>query len=222
MTQPLPDFAAARRAMIDSQLRPQGVADPAVLAAMGKVPREDFVPEAVRPLRLFRPPARPRQRPGDDRAGAGSLVAALEPRSGERALGGRFGQWLCRRRARSARPAGRFRRRRQCIEQGHLRRHPDRWRGRRGPGRACRFAWPNGRLATGVDDNGVTRLAVGRVSGGVLGCAVLLIPKCRSWPVSPVRGFSHFDDGVLVEASPSHRRAGRVLPRPDRFRGYFA
>ena len=29
MTQPLPDFAAARRAMIDSQLRPQGVSDPA-------------------------------------------------------------------------------------------------------------------------------------------------------------------------------------------------
>jgi protein-L-isoaspartate(D-aspartate) O-methyltransferase len=28
---------------------------------------------------------------------------------------------------------------------------------------------PNGRLATGVDDNGVTRLAVGRVSGGALG-----------------------------------------------------
>ena len=42
MTQPMPDFAAARRAMIDSQLRPQGVSDPAVLAAMGSVPREQF------------------------------------------------------------------------------------------------------------------------------------------------------------------------------------
>jgi protein-L-isoaspartate(D-aspartate) O-methyltransferase len=47
---PIPDFAAAREAMIESQLRPQGVADPAVLAAMGRVPREQFVPGDNRPL----------------------------------------------------------------------------------------------------------------------------------------------------------------------------
>ena len=35
-------------------------------------------------------------------------------------------------------------------------------------GLAARLA-PDGRLATGVDDNGVTRLAIGRMSGGVLG-----------------------------------------------------
>ncbi len=39
---------AARRAMIDSQLRTSGVNEPAVLAAMARVPREDFVPEAAR------------------------------------------------------------------------------------------------------------------------------------------------------------------------------
>ena len=33
---PIPDFAAAREAMVESQLRPQGVTDPAVLAAMGR------------------------------------------------------------------------------------------------------------------------------------------------------------------------------------------
>lgn len=44
----MPDFALARRAMIDSQLRPQGVTDTAVLGAMGVVPREQFVPEAAR------------------------------------------------------------------------------------------------------------------------------------------------------------------------------
>jgi len=38
----------ARRAMIDSQLRVSGVNDPAVLAAMAAVAREDFVPEAAR------------------------------------------------------------------------------------------------------------------------------------------------------------------------------
>ena len=42
------DFAAARRAMIDSQLRTSGVTDPAVVAAMGRTPREDFVPAAAR------------------------------------------------------------------------------------------------------------------------------------------------------------------------------
>jgi len=39
---------AARRAMIDSQLRTSGVNEPWVLAAMAGVPRENFVPEAMR------------------------------------------------------------------------------------------------------------------------------------------------------------------------------
>ena len=39
---------AARRAMIDSQLRTSGVNQPWVLAAMMQVPREDYVPEAMR------------------------------------------------------------------------------------------------------------------------------------------------------------------------------
>ena len=47
---PIPDFAAARQAMIESQLRPQGVTDPAVLEAMGTVRREDFLPPHTRPL----------------------------------------------------------------------------------------------------------------------------------------------------------------------------
>ena len=42
------DFAAARRAMIDSQLRTSGVTDAVVIAAMGATPREDFVPTAAR------------------------------------------------------------------------------------------------------------------------------------------------------------------------------
>jgi protein-L-isoaspartate(D-aspartate) O-methyltransferase len=47
---PIPDFAAAREAMIESQLRPQGVTDPAVLDAMGRVQRERFLPSHTRPL----------------------------------------------------------------------------------------------------------------------------------------------------------------------------
>ncbi len=39
---------AARRAMIDSQLRTSGVNEPWILAAMANVAREDFVPESMR------------------------------------------------------------------------------------------------------------------------------------------------------------------------------
>lgn len=42
------DHAAARRAMIDSQLRTSGVNARFVLERMGAVPREDFVPPAAR------------------------------------------------------------------------------------------------------------------------------------------------------------------------------
>ena len=42
------DVSGARRAMIDCQLRVSGVNDPAVLAAMGKVAREDYLPAEAR------------------------------------------------------------------------------------------------------------------------------------------------------------------------------
>lgn len=89
MTRP-PDsleFAAARRAMIDSQLRPLGVIDRGVLAAMGTVPRERFIPAEQWPIayadvvvpigkgRALSPPIV-----------LGRLLSALEPRPGERAL----------------------------------------------------------------------------------------------------------------------------------------
>lgn len=48
MTQTRPDHSAARKAMIDSQLRTSGVNDAFVLERMGTVPREDYVPEAAR------------------------------------------------------------------------------------------------------------------------------------------------------------------------------
>jgi protein-L-isoaspartate(D-aspartate) O-methyltransferase len=42
------DFAAARATMVENQLRPEGVVDPAVVDAMSSVPREQFVPEHLR------------------------------------------------------------------------------------------------------------------------------------------------------------------------------
>jgi protein-L-isoaspartate(D-aspartate) O-methyltransferase len=47
---PIPDFAAARAAMVENQLRPQGVIDPLVLGAMGKIERENFLPPQTRAL----------------------------------------------------------------------------------------------------------------------------------------------------------------------------
>ena len=42
------DFAVARKAMVDSQLRTSGVNEPFVIARMGSHPREDHVPAARR------------------------------------------------------------------------------------------------------------------------------------------------------------------------------
>ncbi len=44
------DFTVNRRAMIDSQLRTNGIMSPAVIAAMGMVPRENFVPESFQSI----------------------------------------------------------------------------------------------------------------------------------------------------------------------------
>jgi len=42
------NFEEMRRAMVDSQLRTSGVQDATVLAAMGRIPREDYVPATHR------------------------------------------------------------------------------------------------------------------------------------------------------------------------------
>lgn len=84
---PIPDFAAARTAMVESQLRPQGVTDPAVLLAMGTVPREAFLPAETRPL-AYVDRAVPM---GDGRflpapAVLGALLDQMMPVRGQRAL----------------------------------------------------------------------------------------------------------------------------------------
>lgn len=81
------DSSQARRAMVDSQLRPESVTHPAVLAAMGSVPREDHVPAASR-MTAYVDRAIPL---GDGRsmmppAALGRLLSELAPRPGERAL----------------------------------------------------------------------------------------------------------------------------------------
>jgi protein-L-isoaspartate(D-aspartate) O-methyltransferase len=84
---PIPDFAAAREAMVESQLRPQGVTDAGVIHAMGTIERERFLPRHTRPLAYV------------DRAVAigegrflaapsvlGQLLTQMKPEAGQRAL----------------------------------------------------------------------------------------------------------------------------------------
>ena len=42
------DFALARRNMVDGQLRPNRVTDSQLLVAVGELPRERFLPDALR------------------------------------------------------------------------------------------------------------------------------------------------------------------------------
>ena len=81
------DFATARRAMVDSQLRPEGVADAAVVDALAKLPRENFVPVELRALAYGdRPVALGNGRTLPPPAVTGRLLSELAPRRGERAL----------------------------------------------------------------------------------------------------------------------------------------
>ena len=170
-------FEDARRAMIDSQLRTSGVNEPFVLARMGSVPREDFVPEeqraaaysdrAVRlpgggalPAPVFHGMVLAEARPAsDDRVlvvdgGSGYLPALLEPMVGalavvtpDDAVAGRI----------KSNPT-------LVLIDGAVEHLPD----------PLVRKLPDGvRLVTGLVERGVTRLAVGRKTGGVLGLVAL-------------------------------------------------
>jgi protein-L-isoaspartate(D-aspartate) O-methyltransferase len=84
---PIPDYAAAREAMVECQLRPQGVTDAAVLEAMGRVRRERFLPTHTRPMAYVDRAVAI----GDGRflaapAVLGQLLTQMMPRRGEKVL----------------------------------------------------------------------------------------------------------------------------------------
>lgn len=81
------NYEAMRRAMVASQLRTTGVNDPGVLAAMGAVPRERFVPPSLSAM-AYADALVPL---GNDRhlntpMSLGRLLTEAAPRKGERAL----------------------------------------------------------------------------------------------------------------------------------------
>lgn len=81
------NFEPMRRAMVASQLRTTGTNDPRVLAAMGEVPRERFMPAERLPLAYA--DALVPLKPGRDLnspMALGRLLTEAAPRAGERAL----------------------------------------------------------------------------------------------------------------------------------------
>jgi protein-L-isoaspartate(D-aspartate) O-methyltransferase len=84
---PVPDYAAARASMVDTQLRPEGVNYPPLVEAMARVKREDFVAQEARAVAYV-----DRTVPmGDGRylsgpVVTGKLLTALTPLAGKRAL----------------------------------------------------------------------------------------------------------------------------------------
>ncbi len=171
-----PDFAAARRAMIDSQLRTSGVNDPWVLARMASVPREDFVPAGAKgvaytdravplgggamlaaPLVHARMLAEARPTPADRvlviDGGSGYLPALLAGVAGSVTVES---------------PADAVTGAKNddftiVMIDGAAEQLPDGLAGRLAEG---------GRVVTGVVESGVTRLAIGRKSAG----AIALLP----------------------------------------------
>jgi len=84
---PIPDFAAAREAMVESQLRPQGVTDARVLEAMGKVERERFLPKHTQPMAYVdRAVGIGEGRFLSAPAVLGQLLTEMKPEPGQRAL----------------------------------------------------------------------------------------------------------------------------------------
>ncbi len=81
------DYALARNKMVDGQIRPVRVSDPRIIEAMRTLPRELFVPPALRPVAYIDTPL--------DLGGGRAmleprvlarLIQLAEPRRGERAL----------------------------------------------------------------------------------------------------------------------------------------
>jgi protein-L-isoaspartate(D-aspartate) O-methyltransferase len=84
---PIPDFEAARAAMVDTQLRPEGVNFAPVAEAMATVPRERFVAEDVRPLAYIdRAVSMGGGRLMSSPVVLGRLLTEMVPLAGERAL----------------------------------------------------------------------------------------------------------------------------------------
>lgn len=172
------DQTAARRAMIDSQLRVSGVNDERVLAAMAAIPREDHVPRAARGHAYI-----DRAIPlGDGHALPAPLVhgmmlaeadvqsadKVLVVSSGSGYLAALAGRLAGKVESVDAAQAATMRRGIDCftllLVDGAVETLPD--------SLTCELA-EGARIVTGLVEHGVTRLAAGRKIGGQVALAPL-------------------------------------------------
>lgn len=166
------DHAAARRAMIDSQLRTSGVNEPFVLERMNAVAREDFVPESARataytdrairlegggflPAPLFHGAMLAEARPqaADSvlviDAGSGYLPALVRPLVGKLDV-------IAPEKAANGGKKGTYS---LVLVDGAI---------EHVPASLAKLVGEGGRIVTGVIERGITRLATGRKSGKTL------------------------------------------------------
>jgi len=184
---PRADFAAARRAMIDSQLRTSGINDAGVLQRMAAVAREAHVPEGARgvaymdrgiafddgghiaaPVFYGMTLQEARPEPSDEvlvvDGGSGYLPALVEPLvksvkaiTPEQAHGSLRGTFSL------------------ILIDGAVEQFPD---------TLTRRLAEDGRVVAGLIEDGVTRLAAGRPAGGAIGwlrLAEMGIPRLRQF-----------------------------------------
>jgi protein-L-isoaspartate(D-aspartate) O-methyltransferase len=188
---PAPDYTAARLAMVESQLRPQGVVDPAVVRAMGAVPREQFVPDDVKPLAYVdRALSLGGGRYLPAPAALGQLLTQMMPERGQRALvvGAGTGYSAAVLRAMDldvvavesdARLAGEARKLGVEVVEGPLEAGDPKGATYQQilidgaveviPDAIIAQLAEGGRLGTALIDRGITRLVVGRKAGGAFG-----------------------------------------------------
>lgn len=178
--------SAARRAMIDSQLRVSGVNEPAVLAAFAAVAREDFVPGPLKasayvdralPLgdgRALAAPLVHGMMLGEAGPGPGETVLVVSSTGYLAALAAHMGAnvtIVSPAEAAAAHQAGALAG--VILVDGAVEQLP--------AGLVARLA-DGGRIVTGLVERGVTRLAIGRKVGG----EVALLPLAEiGIPVLP-------------------------------------
>lgn len=163
------DHAAARKAMIDSQLRTSGVNEAFVLDRMNSVPREDFVPAGAKGSAYIDravPLGEGRYLPAPVFHGA--MLSEARPRADDRVLvvdgGSGYLAELVRplvetvetvdpQAGAAGRAEGRFT---LVLIDGAIEHVPE---------QLAALVAPDGRMVTGIVERGVTRLATGRHSG---------------------------------------------------------
>lgn len=162
-------FAEMRHAMVISQLRPDGVSDPRVIAAMETVPREDFVPDDRRATayadrlipvgegRGINPPMVTGRLLTEARIGAGERVLIIGAASGYTAAVTALLTDSVSSVDAGAPIEGTYD---VIIIDGAVEQLPK---------YLPSHLTPQGRIATGIVESGVTRLAIGRAAGNGFG-----------------------------------------------------